>query len=117
MEDEDDVEGVEFGACDRKRQADENGMEDDAKLEDENRRHLRHIVLHGLPFVLFEIMLDVFARMAQVVRAGGVATLGGGRGMRTEWFRGRFRGEIMGMREVAVSGCMVVTEGSEAHGH
>ena len=44
VEDEDDVEDVEFGASYGKSESDEDGMEDDAEFEDEDGGHLCGIV-------------------------------------------------------------------------
>ena len=46
MEDENDVEDVEFVASDSESQSNEDGMEDDAEFEDENSRHLCGIVFN-----------------------------------------------------------------------
>ena len=40
MEDEDDVEDVEFGASHSESKSNEDGMEDDAEFEDEDGGHL-----------------------------------------------------------------------------
>ena len=45
MEDQDDVEGVEFCAGHGERQPDEDGVEDDAELQDEDGRHLRREIV------------------------------------------------------------------------
>ena len=51
VEDEHDVERVELGPGHGEREADEDGMEDDAELEDEDARHARGVVfeegVHG----------------------------------------------------------------------
>ncbi len=46
MEDEDDVEDVEFVASHSKSQSNEDGMEDDAEFEDEDSGHLCGIVFN-----------------------------------------------------------------------
>ena len=53
MEDEDDVEGDEFGAGDGESEADEDGVEDDAEFEDEDGGHLSGVVFKGEGVVVF----------------------------------------------------------------
>lgn len=90
-------------------------MEHNAELEDEDRSHLRRVVLDRLSSVLFDIMLHMFACVAEMVGAGGVAALGGCRGVGADGFGVRERG-ILG--EGAFFGvCVVVPKGGEAHSH
>ena len=44
VEDEDDVEDVEFGTSHGKSESDKDGVEDDAKFEDEDGGHLRGVL-------------------------------------------------------------------------
>ena len=80
VEDEHDVEGGELGAGDGEGEADKDGVEDDAELEDEDGRHLRAVVGRGFVLVDLQVVVDVLARVAEVVVAGGVAVLGAGGG-------------------------------------
>lgn len=87
VEDEDDVEGCEFLAGDGEGEADEDGVEDDAELEDEDGRHLRGVVLDPAAAVrvrgfrvvvvvvaaVVVVVAHVLATVTEVVFAGGVA--------------------------------------------
>lgn len=81
VEDEDDVEGDELVARDGKRQADEDGVEDDAELEDEDGRQLRRVRFRDkavlLPRVGELLVGNVLPLMAVVVvaRHVGMAVL------------------------------------------
>ena len=73
VEDEDDIQGCEFGAGDGESEADEDGVEDDAEFEDEDRGHLGRKVLGGFVLVDFEVVVDVLPRMPQVIIPGCVS--------------------------------------------
>ena len=119
MEDEDDVEGLEFLACDGEGEAYEDGVEHDAEFEDEDGRHLRRVVLDWPETVLFDVRLvfAMFTRVSQVVGARGMN--GRYTSARPDWRPGvleRFGG--CGGEVVSVGIVFVFpTKGCVAHGH
>ena len=86
VEDEDDVEGWEFGAGDGEGQADEDGVEDYAEFEDEDCCHLGAEIFDGRgggvrgAAGFLGVGVVVRARVAEVVDAAGVGGLGDARG-------------------------------------
>ena len=83
VEDQDDVEGVEFLPCDREGEADEDGVEDDAEFEDAYGGHLCGVVFYlvrrngefGVDGwfleggVVLVVVVDVIAGVGEVVFA------------------------------------------------
>ena len=106
MKEEDHVERVEFFTGHGEREADEDGMEHDPELKDEDGRHLRGVVFRPAVFMPFEVVIDVFSGVAQVVFPGSVA--GGGR----DGVDPRRDGVGVGVDIVTV-----VVEGSVSHRH
>lgn len=114
MKDEDDVQGVEFPARDSKCEADKDGVEDDAELEDEDCSHLRCVVFDEpstvrVIFCIFVVVVDVMAVMAEVIFA---------RGVRGSYARFALNsGGRMLMLRFIFRGSVVVVKGCVAHGH
>lgn len=84
VEDEDDVEGFELVAGDGEGEADKDGVEDDAELEDEDGRHLRGVVFEEAGGVLggefpgfFDVVFLVVVGVAEVVVTRGMGGLHG----------------------------------------
>lgn len=67
VKDEYHIERVELLACNCQGQADEDGVENDAKLQDEDGRHLRSIVLDRP-----SAEAGVVAELAMVIMSGMV---------------------------------------------
>lgn len=74
MEDQHDVQCVEFGPSDGERQADEDRMKHDPKLEDEDGCHLRRIVLHRVAGGNRRIRVLMLPGMSQVIVAWRMST-------------------------------------------
>lgn len=121
VEDEHDVQRDKFLTGDRQGQTDEDGMEDDAKFEDEDRRQLRHVLLQR-GVLSRHLGVLVLARMTQMVLARDVAL---GLGLRGVNFGvlvevahavvvvGRVRGRIVSV----VVAVVALTEACVAHDH
>lgn len=123
MEDEDDVEGAELVAGDGEGEADEDGVEDDAELEDEDGRHLGRVVLD--PFAAvgvlgFHIIVAVGVVMVVILVRAVVAevVVAGGAGGDDARFALRLGGGVAVLEFVGGGGGGVgAVEGGVAHGH
>lgn len=113
VEDEHDVQGAELGAGDGQGQADEDGVEHDAKLEDEDGRHLCRKVLRGFFSILGQLLILVLPRVAKMVVSRRVSVVGidgwfAGKGWRSFW-------KIVFFKIVIV--IVIMAKGSITHSH
>ena len=121
MEDEHNVKGREFRACYGESETDEYGVEDDSKLEYEYGSHLRCVVLGRLVLTHFNVMINVLARMTEMVIAWCVAARNHGsltadcKVLRS--FRRRVKIPVVMNMLGGVFMGVAVTEGRKAHGH
>lgn len=124
MEDEDDVEDVEFGASHSESQSNEDGMEDDAEFEDEDSGHLCGVVFSFVSpessgsdirtFSIRRILIefDMISCVAQMVFAGCMSLAIGGASA------GALLGDVLVCCLVMFFvGIVFVSKGCEAHGH
>ena len=134
VEDEDGVKCVELWAGDGEGEPDEYGVEDDAKFEDKDCSHLRRVVFYFVQSGAFVHVccaceggffgrsrgdhrrgggvVDVGARVGEVVFARGVVVAGRGFWRACSVLEGVAAGRVM---FVVVGGC--TAKGGEAHGH
>lgn len=127
VEDENDKEGVEFFAGDSQGQANEDTVEDDAKLQYKDGRHLSLVVFEaGEGLGLLDVV--VFPGVAEVIFPGDVgAVLSGGRGFGGVvgsvfiWVGGSDRGHLVVLGRsvggVVVSMAMSIAETAISHDH